>query len=308
MLVIGAVFVDVKGFSYGTYVPEGTNIGDVQVVPGGVCRNVAENLARLGVDAQFVSMVDDTAMGRYVRDRLSALGIDTRHVIAADRGMGMWLAVLDENGDLRGSISRQPDFKVLEQYLREHGEAIVSASDGIVLEFDMNAAIADVVMRLAAEHDKPVYSVVGNMGVILRHPEYLRHVACFICNEIEAGRLFGRELAGLTPEDMLPLLVQVSRDAGIPAMVLTMGPDGAVYVDHRTGEFGRCPAVSVNMIDSTGAGDAFFSGAVAALARKLPLSQAVRVGAQLAARTLQVAGSCCPDARELLDEAERESV
>ena len=302
MLVIGAVFVDVKGFSYGTYMPEGTNIGDVQMVPGGVCRNVAEDMARLGVPAQFVSMVDDTAMGRDVKDRLTALGIDTTHVIAAERGMGVWMAILDEHGDLRGSISRQPDFRTLEAYLKTEGEALIAGCDGVVLELDMNPAIADIVMRLAVAHEKPIYVVVGNMGVILRHPEYLRWVSCFICNEIEAGRLFGRELTHMTPEEMLPLLVQETRDAGIPAMVLTMGPDGAVYVDHRTGEFGRCPAESVNMIDSTGAGDAFFSGTVAALSRKLPLSQAVRIGAQLAAKTLQVAGSCCPDAQELLGE------
>ena len=302
MLVIGAVFVDVKGFSCGTYVPEGTNIGDVQMVPGGVCRNVAEDLAKLGLPAQFVSMVDDTAMGRDVRDRLAALGIDTTHVIAAERGMGVWMAILDEHGDLRGSISRQPDFRPLEEYLKANGEALMAEADAVVLELDMNPAIADIAMHLAVQHEKPIYVVVGNMGVILRHPEYLRRVACFICNEIEAGRLFGQDLTKLTPEEMLPLLVQETRNAGIPAMVLTMGADGAVYVDHRTGEFGRCPAESVNMIDSTGAGDAFFTGTVAALSRKLPLSQAVRVGAQLAARTLQVAGSCCPDARELLED------
>ena len=301
MLVIGAVFVDVKGFSFGTYVPEGTNIGDVQIVPGGVCRNVAENLAKLGLPAQFVSMVDDTAMGRDVRDGLAGMGIDVTHVIPAERGMGVWMAILDEHGDLRGSISRQPDFSTLERFLNEEGEALIAGADGVVLELDMNPAIADIVMRLAVKHEKPIYVVVGNMGVISRHPEYLRRVACFICNEIEASRLFNQELTGISPEEMLPILVQESRNAGIPAMVLTMGSEGAVYVDHATGEFGRCPAESVNMIDSTGAGDAFFTGTVAALSKGMPLSQAVRVGTQLAARTLQVAGSCCPDGRDLLD-------
>ena len=301
MLVIGAVFVDVKGFSYGTYVPEGTNIGDVQIVPGGVCRNVAEDLSRLGIPAQFVSMVDDTATGREVRDSLGAMGIDTSNVIAADHGMGVWMAILDEHGDLRGSISRQPDFRTLEEFLKDRGEALIEACDGVVLELDMNPAIADIAMRMAVAHDKPIYVVVGNMGVILRHPEYLRRVSCFICNEIEAGRLFGQDLSQLTPEEMLPMLMQESRTAGIPAMVITMGPEGAVYVDHRSGEFGRCPAESVNMIDSTGAGDAFFTGTVAALSRGMPLSSAVRVGAQLAARTLQVAGSCAPDAMDLLE-------
>lgn len=302
MLVVGAVFVDVKGFSNGTYLPEGTNVGDVQVTAGGVCRNVAENLARLGSDVRFLSMVDDNAMGRDVRDGLTALGIDTTHVLCAERGMGMWLAILDEHGDLRGSVSRQPNFEPMERYIDAHGEALVADCDGIVLGYDTNAAITARMLQLAEAHDLPVYGLVGNMGVILRHPEYLRRSACFICNENEASRLFNQPVEGMSPEVLLPLLVQESRNAGIPAMVITMGPDGSVYVDHRTGEFGRCPALSVDMVDSTGAGDAFFTGVVAALSRKLPLSRAVRAGTRLAAKTLAVAGACCPDARDIFEE------
>ena len=301
MLAIGAVFVDVKGFARGNYLPEGTNIGDVQVSPGGVCRNVAEDLARLGVRCRFVSMVDDNALGQEVLNGLQAAGIDTAHVIRAPRGMGMWLAVLDEHGDLRGSISRQPDFSALEAHLTREAEALVKDCHSIVLGYDTTDAITAMMLTLAEKFKKPVYGLVGNMDVILRHPEYLRRSACFICNEHEAERLFDRPLMDLTPEQMLPLLVQESRDAAIPAMVLTMGPLGAVYVDHRSGEFGRCPARSVGMVDSTGAGDAFFTGAVAALDRGAPLSQAVRVGTELAARTLQIAGASCPRAEDLLE-------
>ena len=302
MLVIGAIFVDVKGFSLGTYQPEGTNIGDVQVVPGGVCRNVAEDLARMGLEAQFVSMVDDTALGRDTRDSLAALGIDMTHVVSASKGMGMWLAILDEHGDLRGSISRQPDFSALEAYIRDEGDAMVSGCDGIVLGYDTNAAITSRMIELAEKYDKPVYGLVGNMGVLLRHTEYLRKSACFICNEIEAERLFNHPLAELNPEEVLQLLMQESRNLGVPAMVLTMGCQGSVYVDHRTGEFGRCPALSVDMVDSTGAGDAFFAGTVAALMKKMPLSRAVRIGTELAARTLCTSGSSCPPSADLLEE------
>lgn len=292
MLVVGAVFVDVKGFARERYMPLERNVGDVQVTAGGVCRNVAENLVKLGREARFVSMVDDNAMGREVREGLAAMGVGVEHVIAADRGMGMWLAILDENGDLAGSISRQPDFSALEAYLAERGDAVMASADGVVLEFDMNAAISARVLSLAKQHGRPVYSIVGNMGVILKHPEYLHDVACFICNEMEAGRLFREDLTQLDPEQMLEVLKRSSAVAGIPAMVITMGPHGAVYVDNRTGEFGFCPPMDVNVVDTTGAGDAFFSAAVAALMGGAPLSQAVQEGTRLAAQTLQIKGSC----------------
>lgn len=292
MLVIGAIFVDVKGFARDRYVPEERNVGDVQVVAGGVCRNVAENFTKLGRPVRFASMVDDNGMGREVRENLEALGVDATHVIAAPNGMGMWLAILDEKGDLAGSISRQPDFDALETYLRAHGDAMMAETDAVVLEFDMNAAISGEVLRLAKAHGKPVYSIVGNMGVILQHPEYLHDVACFICNEMEASRLFREDLTQLPPEGMLEALKRGSAVAGIPAMVITMGPQGAVYVDNATGEFGFCPPLPVDVVDTTGAGDAFFSAAVNALMNGEPLSQAVQAGTHLAAKTLQVAGSC----------------
>ena len=234
----------------------------------------------------------ESGKGREVREGLAALGVNVEHVIAAPKGMGMWLAILDESGNLAGSISRQPDFSTLEAYLQENGDAIMATADGVALEFDMNAEISRLVMALAKKHNKPVYSIVGNMGVILRHPEFLHDVACFICNEMEAGRLFREDLTQLAPEAMLEALKRGSAVAGIPAMVITMGPHGAVYVDNTTGEFGYCPPMDVPVVDTTGAGDAFFSAAVAALMSGAPLSQAVQEGTHLAAQTLQVEGSC----------------
>ena len=292
MLVVGAVFVDVKGFAQDRYLPLERNVGEVQVTSGGVCRNVAENFVKLGVQAQFVSMVDDNAMGRDVREKLAALGVDVAHVIAADKGMGMWLAILDEGGNLAGSISRQPDFSALESYLDANGDAVMAGADGVVLEVDTSAAISQRVLSLAKQHGKPVYSIVGNMGVILQHPEYLHDVACFICNEMEAGRLFREDLTQLEPDAMLETLKRGSAVAGIRAMVITMGAKGAVYVDNVTGEFGYCPPLDVDVVDTTGAGDAFFSAAVAALMGGAPLSQAVQAGTRLAAETLRVVGSC----------------
>jgi len=292
MLVIGSIFVDVKGFARNRYMPLERNVGDVQVTAGGVCRNVAENLKTLGCEAEFVSMVDDNGMGAQVRSELAALGVNVKHVISSPRGMGMWLAILDEHGNLAGSISRQPEFRPLEEYVAAHADDILACGDDVIIEFDMNAEIAASVLTAARRHGNKVYSIVGNMGVILKHPEYLRDMACFICNEMEAGRLFREDLADASPEETLRSLQKNSALVGIPTMVVTMGARGAVYVDNTTGEFGFCPPMDVEVVDTTGAGDAFFTAAVAALMNGAPLSQAVQEGTRLASRTLMVAGSC----------------
>ena len=299
--VIGAVFVDVKGFAFQQYAPTGTNIGTVRIVHGGVCRNVCETFGRQGESAAFVSMTDNTALGRDVRERLAGLGVDLRHTLFAPDGMGMWLAILDERGELAGSVSKQPDFTPLEDYIRQQGGALLDGADSVVLEIDMNERIAEAVLDLARAQGKPVYAIVGNMGVILRHPEYLKHVRCFICNEIEAGRLFQADLTQLQPFAMLDVLLPAARAAGIRAMVITMGAQGAVYYDGETGEAGHCPAIPTKMVDSTGAGDAFFAGTVMALGKGMSLRRAVRVGTRLASATLKCEDSCCDRVDGLFD-------
>lgn len=300
-VIIGATFMDVKGFSQNAYVPAGTNIGEVCMTHGGVCRNVCEDFANQGEPTAFVSMTDRSAFGCEIRDHLSALRVDLRHMIFAERGLGIWLAILNERGELSGSISQQPNFVPMEDYLREHGEEIVAQAGSIVLEIDMNERIARTVLDLAARLGKSVYVIVGNMGVILRHPEFLRGVRCFICNEIEAGRLFGGGSFDGAPEEAFRALPDCARRLGPRAAVVTMGPRGAVYFDAETGEAGHCPAVPAGVVDSTGAGDAFFAGTVMALGRGFALRRAVQTGARLASATLACAESSCPRVEGLFD-------
>ena len=70
-------------------------------------------------------------------------------------------AILNERGELSGSISQQPNFVPMEDYLREHGEEIVAQAGSIVLEIDMNERIARTVLDLAARLGKSVYVIVG---------------------------------------------------------------------------------------------------------------------------------------------------
>ena len=295
-VVVGVTFVDIKGFPNEKYNPQGRNLGTVRVVHGGVSRNVVENFANVGMPVSFASMLEDTAFGRDVARRLTTAGADLRYTItAADNGLGMWLVVLDETGNLAGSISRMPDTSILENYLAGCGDEIISGAENVVLEIDLSERIASEVLRLAQKYGKKVYAIVGNMSVILAHPEFLQHTDCFICNEIEAGRLFASDaVPAFSPEQMLEYLPTAAKTAGIPSMVVTMGAQGAVFYDGASGDAGICPPYPAEVMDTSGAGDAFFSGTVMGLTRKLPLREAVRYGAKLASLTIGSKENSCP--------------
>ncbi|MFT9847686.1 carbohydrate kinase family protein [Aneurinibacillus sp. REN35] len=300
--VIGTIFVDCKGFAKQNYQPDTRNIGSVQFVHGGVGRNVAENLANLDIPTAFVSSVDDSGLGHEVMERLRALSIQADYVQPCPaQGMGMWLAVLDENGNLAGSISQMPVLHALETVMEEKGEEIIARATHVVLELDLNERIARRTLALAKACNRPVYGIPGNLEVIMQHPDLLEGLECFVCNNFEADTCMGIDFTHMdTTEQLAALQAHVQR-IGLISMVVTLGEKGSVYYDSRSGQAGYQPVMPVQLIDSTGAGDAFFSGTVAGLVRNLPLEEAVVCGTKVAGWTIEYAGSNCPGLREKMN-------
>ena len=292
--VIGVVFVDVKGFPHGKYIPTGRNIGDVKIVHGGVSRNVAQNLANVGNDVTFITMFEPDALGSGVRANLAANGVDLTYAIEAPAGMGMWLAVMDENGDLAGSISRQPDSSRLDALFQERGDEIMQNCDDVVLEIDMRARIADRVFELAEKHQRDIYVIVGNMGVILKRQALLSRARLIVMNEIEAGLLFGCTLDPADPERVLEVTRIEANKRDLKQIVVTLGVHGSIYFDSRNGDAGFVPAEPTRLVDSTGAGDAFFSGTVDGLIHGMNLRDACARGAHLASLMIQTEENTCP--------------
>lgn len=141
IVVIGDVFIDIKGFSTSPYIPYGRNAGTIAQIHGGVGRNVAEDIANVELEPTFVSSVDDDAMGEDVIRKLDRHKVNTKYMKKVKNGMGTWLAVFDHEGDVVASISKRPDHKPIEQILDEHGDEIFKDADSIVIEIDIDREI-----------------------------------------------------------------------------------------------------------------------------------------------------------------------
>ena len=293
IVVIGTVFVDIKGFPFNTYIPAGRNAGRVETVHGGVGRNVAEDIANLELRPTYVSMVDDTPEGIAVMDRLKRHKVNTDYVISSPDGMGIWLAVFDETGDVAGSISKRPVMEPLTELIEEKGDEIFSCCDSIVLEIDLDKELVKSVFRYAEKYGKKVYAVVANMSIAVERRDFLKQIDCFVCNEQEAGILFVEEFEGLEPEQLREKLLAKVTAAAIPSMVVTMGDKGSAYAE-RNGESGVFPASRVRVMDTTGAGDAFCAGVAAGLTYGKDLRGAVELGTKLAAAVITVSENVCP--------------
>ena len=293
MVVVGAVFVDVKGFPEDNYIPTGRNAGRVEFVHGGVGRNVAEDIANVELRPRFVSLVDDNAEGEAVLKKLRNHKVNTDYVLSVPDGMGMWLAVFDNSGDLAGSISKRPDPSALVQLLEEKGDEIFADADSIVVEIDLDKEVVKQVFKYAEKYHKKVYAVVANMSIASQRRDFLQSTDCFVCNVLEAGILFVTDFSQLSPEELCEELSQRVISARIPAVVVTMGSKGSVYADMQ-GNKGVCPAETVQVRDTTGAGDAFCAGVAMGLTYGKTMPEALEIGTRLAASVITVSENVCP--------------
>lgn len=293
IVVIGAVFIDIKGYPEATYIPAGRNVGRVENIYGGVGRNVAEDIANCELRPTFVSLVDDNPTGEDVIRKLASHKVNTDYIRPIKDGMGTWLAVFDNDGDVTASISKRPNLMPIADILEEKGDEIFQNADSVVIEIDIDKEIVKKTIRLAKKYNKKIFAVVANMSIAQQRRDFLMEVDGFVCNKQEAGILFSQNYDGCTPEEMVEIISRMVQAACFKSLIVTLGGDGAVYADNQ-GNKGLCPARKVEVKDTTGAGDSFCAGVAIGLTYDKSLAEACEIGAHLAASVIVSSENVCP--------------
>ncbi len=294
VVVVGTVFVDVKAFSNSPLDPDGRNLGRVQFVQGGVGRNVAETMALLGGQVRFASSVTAGGLGEEVLVRLHALGVDTTAVgKAAEAGMGMWVAILRPDGNLALSLSQMPDLTMMKAAWRSAGPELLAGAGLCVLELDLDAEMAELVLQAASAAGVPVIGLPGNFSVVRARPDLLQQLDTFILNQHEAGLLLGAPVPQDADAALASARVICAGDTRLRNAVVTLGAAGAVAAGQR-GE-ARVTALRAEVRDTTGAGDAFVAGFSHAVNAGAGLTGALACAARVAGWTVNSAESVCRD-------------
>ena len=293
IVVIGTVLVDIKGYPLARYIPGGRNAGRVEIMHGGVSRNVVEDIANIELRPTFISAVDDDGTGRDVIQRLRQHRVNTDYMRFAPDSTGAWLAIFDNSGDVISSISRRPGTETIRKILEEQGDEIIRESDAVAVEVDIEEDILKRVFHLAEKYGRRVFALVSNMTIAMERRDLLRRVSCLVCNEQEAGLFFSEDYSGFSPEELLEMLKQRIQHGEVPQMVVTMGGQGAVYAS-LTGESGVVPPQKVDVVDTTGCGDAFFAGVCIGLTYGKNLGEACVIGTRLASAVIATRENVCP--------------
>ena len=301
IVCVGGVVADRVVRLNGPPITGTSNPASVVTAPGGVARNIAENLARLGHRPSLVSVIGDDTAGASLVTHARAAGVDARWVrTEPGQVTAEYLAILAPDGELVLGVAVMA---VLDALTVADLDAawprppVDGAGPGlVVLDCNPPGALLEHAVRRSREQAGSVRLAVVAVSApkVTRLPVDLTGVDLLFCTRDEAQAwLAGR--AGTTGvEDMDDAgLAAALRGSGARSVVLTRGATGALALDARG--LVEAPASQVPVVDVTGGGDALVAGTVSALVAGHPLGVAVRHGVALAELTIGVEGAVRPD-------------
>lgn len=279
IIVIGGSNVDIKGRSGGPYVVGTSNPGVVSVSAGGVSRNIAENLGRLGLDVSLITAIGDDANGRFLREACGKAGIGLSHAITTAEPTGTYLAVLDEKGEMVSAVS---DMRAIDRLEPDHLEAAaeeLSGADMLVADCNISVPCLQWLCAFAGTWRRRL--VIEPVSV----PKSSKLLAFTRSTPVFAITPNTQQLAGLAGGDIAML-----HHLGFANIVVHKGSEGAIVSDGHS--ILNVPPGHVSQVaDVTGAGDAAVAGFVCGIAEGLPLEKAARLGQWAAAVKLASAES-----------------
>ena len=271
--IVGGINIDIEGVPFKTIKYHDSNPGKIRLSYGGVGRNIAENLARLGGDCAMVSCVGDEPMSLGAVSHLQDLGVDVSHVrVFRDEMPSMYLSILDERGDMELGIS---DMEIIDRITPEYIDEIqpflesaeVVALDGNLTEELLEHA-TDVLRGTKLFFDP----VSANKGVRAR--EF-------------AGRFFAVKPNRIEAEAILDMKIETDSDVeaagrrfmelGVSKVFITLGEDGVFYMEEGDCGFIR-PAGDLLIKSATGAGDSFSACILLGISRNMSAEQIARMG------------------------------
>jgi len=271
VVVVGAANLDIIGFSDNSLIPRDSNPGRVRFFPGGVGRNIAENLSRLNVPTSLITAVGGGFDGQYIEDSCKDSGICTSHILHMENtAVSAYLAILNPEGDMVMAISdTNSAASITPSMLRERKSLLNSAA---LIVADANIP-GDSLQYLASTHrKKPLIVDPVSVSKAKKLKPILKSIHTLKMNRLEASALVGRQLK--STEDLRYAGIFFS-EHGVKNIFITLGEDG-VYGKNSMNfkEEGIYRSDITVPVNATGAGDAFTAGIVYAVLAEFPIESA----------------------------------
>lgn len=254
ILVLGASIVDIIGFCKKEYHGRDSIPGRIKISLGGVCRNIAENLGRINVNTEFISIVGGDANGRSILENAREIGYSMEHsLILKNECTPTYMAILNENGEMESAIVDMDSIDKMEKSFIDSKASVIENAEYTVLDSDNPELIEYLVTKFRGKTKFILDPVSATKAVKVK--DLVKYFHTIKPNRIEAGAMCGFEIK--TDED-LRKAGQMFIDMGVTNVFISLDADGIYYkTKDEEGKIKTKPIVVKNV---TGAGDSFVAG------------------------------------------------
>ena len=254
-VVVGAVNVDIGGRPDGKLVPADSNPGRVRMSLGGVGRNIAHNLALLGVDTRLITAFGDDANAERITASCTALGIDiSRSLRVPGEATSTYLYIADADGEMAAAVSDMGIYERMTSAEMISRRDFIDSARALVLDANIPA---ETVEWLCTHTTAPIFAD----PVSTVKAEKLRCVLDRL-HTLKPYRLEAEVLTGVAIRDdrSLHRAADALLSAGVGRVFLSLGPEGVLAADAN--ERFLLPSRPERIVGTTGCGDAFMAGLV----------------------------------------------
>ncbi len=258
--------------------------GDFVMTPGGKGANQAAAAAKLAARVHLIAKLGEDAFAEQSLSNFKKAGINTEFVLQTGQApSGVALIMVDDDGNNVIVVAPGANQKLSPEDVKK-AESTIASSDVLVAQLEVPLETVEFAVRLA--HNSGVLVVLDPAPARRLSSELLAMVDVLTPNETEAGILTGIEV---TDEDSARAAAGKLLQCGVKAVVLTMGAKGFLLADG--GGTQLVPAVKVDAVDATAAGDAFTGSLAVGLAQGQTLFDAALFANYVAALSVTKMGA-----------------
>lgn len=270
ILVIGGANMDIQGKPEMELSLNDSNPGVVSISAGGVGRNIAENLSRMGARTQLITALGNDANGKKLMQECVDAGIDMHQTtIFEDGHTSTYLSILDETGDMKLAISHMDIFEKMNvSYIKKKHDSIKHAN---AILLDTNLPKETIEYILNSYSDKKFFLDTVSTAKAKKVQEFIGRFHTIKPNKIEAEMLSGIKID--TKDDIKKAGAYFLAE-GVKQVFISLGSEGLYYTNGKEEAFLKNPKVDI--ISATGAGDAFMAGLLYGYANEFSIEETAK--------------------------------
>ncbi|MCI6691612.1 MULTISPECIES: carbohydrate kinase family protein [unclassified Clostridium] len=280
ILVLGASIVDIIGFSRKKYQKRDSIPGQIKISLGGVCRNIAENLARVNVNTEFISILGGDEQGRNILDNSMKIGYNMENsLILEEECTPTYMAVLNENGEMESAIVDMECLNKMDSAFIDSKASIIENAEYVVLDADNPELLEYILTKFQGKTKFILDPVSATKAKKVEH--LIKYFHTIKPNRLETELLCRFKIES---DNDLVKAANYFRSLGVENVFISLDADGIYYKNSK--EEGKIRTTAVEVKNVTGAGDSFVAGVGYGYMNKLSIKDTVKYAIAMSIATI----------------------